>query len=394
MIGNIGNCKVGKITFLGIQPKSEKPEKPETTENPKKDTVHLTGKNMYSMDFGMTGPEIREMLLKEDENYADFEFRLREMKHPLATRFSDAHSHGKEIDEMQMKFREMSTAKMSDFINGRCTTDDMMLVFEQIVDEAFDKYEKAGYLGDNNLEKSALLSRLYEYFRYDINTTALMANNAEGAQYVEYNPDEDIYYGKETYCNNHIYYNAEYYYIAKEALTALESKVLEMAETKGIDGYSAPTNLLPMYNNTCMVSIGADPHILDTSKEPPRDFRFFCQERPPVGRIVDKMVLDEDGNVIKRYPDPPKTKAMEYCAIVKVWGGGWQGKARVPYYGNINDFHNLSTVFKGDKAPQEIQDYMANFQFYSHAAQSMKYWADKYGITTPEQLAGHLLGYA
>ena len=62
MIGNIGNCKVGKITFLGIQPKSEKPEKPETTENPKKDTVHLTGKNMYSMDFGMTGPEIREML--------------------------------------------------------------------------------------------------------------------------------------------------------------------------------------------------------------------------------------------------------------------------------------------------------------------------------------------
>lgn len=393
MVGYVGNVKTRPLTILGVRLKAEQPE---LTEEQKDEVIHITGENLYNEELGMTGSEIRQMLLREDKNYADFEFRGRERLYPLATRFTDCSvsKFSKELREMQSEFRQMSEAAMSDFIEGKGTIDDMMNLFEKIVDETFEQYTNKYYIGDNPIEKSALLSYLYKDFRYDINTTAVMANHAEGRQYVEYNPSEDIYYSEDTYCNNYYYYNAEYYYKAKEALTALENKVMEMAERKGIDGYSAPTDLLPMYNNfnTCKEAAAADPHILDTSKEPPRDFKFFCQERPPVGRVIDKMVLDENGNVEIRYPDPPKTAAMEYCAIIKVWGSGWSGTTKVPYKGDINDFHNLATVFSGKNVPKEIRDYMTNFQFYSHAGQSAKYWADKYGIGSTA--AGRVLGYA
>ena len=247
MVGYVGNVKTRPLTILGVRLKAEQPE---LTEEQKDEVIHITGENLYNEELGMTGSEIRQMLLREDKNYADFEFRGRERLYPLATRFTDCSvsKFSKELREMQSEFRQMSEAAMSDFIEGKGTIDDMMNLFEKIVDETFEQYTNKYYIGDNPIEKSALLSYLYKDFRYDINTTAVMANHAEGRQYVEYNPSEDIYYSEDTYCNNYYYYNAEYYYKAKEALTALENKVMEMAERKGIDGYSAPIYWIPRRN--------------------------------------------------------------------------------------------------------------------------------------------------
>lgn len=390
--GNAWNFKIKSVTFLGMQPKTEPKDGLEEQEESVQ-LEPLTGERFVET-FGMTGKEMRDMLLREDKNYADFEYRLREKKYPLKTRFNDILGRGDiAIDEMQTKFRADWESAAFDFIDGKITADGVIDRFEEIVDKTFTEYQARYYLGDYNDEKTALLSNLYMKFRYDVNYAAVARNREEGRQYVEYNPSTDIYYSRERYCDRYVYYNAEYYYKAKEITDALERRIGEIAERKGIEGYAPPTDLPNSYRNfnTALFN-GSDPNMMDATKEPPRDFRFFFQERPPVGYVSDMAVLDENGNVVKKYPDTfVKDPSMEYCGIVKAWGKGWHDTARVPFKGDLSDFRLLSSIFTKN-VPQEIRGCLANFRIYSDSARSMNYWADKYDTGTG--VTGRVLGYA
>lgn len=395
MVGNVGNGRKTPLTVLGVQPKTKNTESSEEQNEsvPLMDAA-LTGERLVEK-FGMTGKEIRDMLLREDKNYADFEYRIREKKYPLATRFSSGiYARSDEMCEMEANFRADWKSAAFDFIDGKITADEVIDRFEEIVDKVFAEYQARYYLGDYNDEKTALLSNLYMDFRYDANYAAVARNREEGRQYVEYNPSTDIYYSRERYCDRYVYYNAEYYYKAKEITDALERRIGEIAERKGIEDYAPPTDLPNSYRNfnTALFN-GSDPNMMDATKEPPRDFRFFFQERPPVGYVSDMAVLDENGNVIKKYPDTfVKDPSMEYCGIVKAWGKGWHDTARIPFKGDLSDFRLLSTIFTGKNVPPELRGCLANFRIYSDSARSMNYWADKYGTGTG--VAGRVLGYA
>ncbi len=310
--------------------------------------------------------EIQDMLVK-DEKYQQIQFQEREKKYPIINRFSDvgvAHDD-KEIHQMQKNFWKTTKEITGDFLDGKATVDDIMNYFCDITDEAFEKYTEKGYMGDFNSEKTALLNQLYRDFRFSVNSAVYHRNIDEGKQYCEFAD-----YG-------YHYYNADYYYKAKELTDAVEQEVMFVAEEKGIENYTAPTDLQGYYkdlNSFIFDTSGLVPRMLDTTKEPPKDFKFFWQEESYKLPKNLHFVMGEDGKWHNKNP-----QKHFYGCVVKVWSGeNWYGEAKVPFKGNLSDIKKVSEIFQKYDVPKEIKSYLSNLQIFSLASESLTYWKEKY----------------
>lgn len=311
--------------------------------------------------------KIQDMLVK-DEKYQQIQFQEREKKYPISHRFNrycGSELHNSDISKMEKNFWKNTEKITGDFLDGKATVDDVMNCFCDIVDEAFEKYTEKGYMGDFDSEKTALLNHLYKDFRFSVNTAVIGRNIEEGKQYCEFAD-----YG-------YHYYNADYYYKAKELTDAVEQEVNFVAEEKGIENYTAPTDLQGYYkdlNSSIFDTSGLVPRMLDTTKEPPKDFKFFWQEESY--RLPKHLyfVQGEDGKWHNKYPSN-----HFYGCVVKVWSGdNWYGEAKVPFKGNLSDIKKVSDIFEKHDVPKEIKSYLSNLQIYSLASESLTYWKEKY----------------
>ncbi len=306
--------------------------------------------------------EIQDMLVK-DEKYQQIQFQEREKKYPIINRFSDvgvAHDD-KEIHQMQKNFWKTTKEITGDFLDGKATVDDIMNYFCDITDEAFEKYTEKGYMGDFNSEKTALLNQLYRDFRFSVNSAVYHRNIDEGKQYCEFAD-----YG-------YHYYNADYYYKAKELTDAVEQEVMFVAEEKGIENYTAPTDLQGYYKdlNTFMFTThGFINEMIDVTKEPPRDFKFFRQESSY--QPIPENLYYEQGEDGKWYNKNPSNHF--YGCVVKIWSGDWYGEEKIPFKGSLDDIKNVADVFQNHNIPKSIKNYLSNLQIYSDAANSLMYW--------------------
>ncbi len=321
-----------------------------------KENYRLTNKDRIEVT-----PQIKKEIqstISNDERM----FQLREKKYPLSSRFNFISGDDNEVSEMLKRFQDTSEQMMADFLDGKATVDDLMNHFCDIADEAIETYTKKGYLGNFDVEKSALLSNLYEKFRYAVNIKAVQVNHAEGKQYCE---DETKRY---------TYYNAEYYYKAKEITDALEEEVKAIAKEWEIEEYTAPTNLKGYYGNfnSCMFAAGTS-KMLDFYKEPPRDFKFFFQDITPSRFYVTELQIGD-----KVVYTSPKSCDGECAGIVKVWSEQWNGTAKIPFKGSLDDFYMVSDIFKNNNVPAYLQDCLENFQVFSNAGESLLYWKEKY----------------
>lgn len=342
---------------------------------PKKETneaedVVLTQENKFSKndtDIIEISSEKREEIrniLVNDKKYQQIQFDEREKKYPISHRFNrycGSELHSSDISKMERNFWLSAEEIAGDFMEGKITVDDVMNHFCDIADEAFETYTEKGYMGDFDSEKTALLNHLYEDFRFSINAAANRKNSNEGKQYCEYGS------------HGYIYYNAEYYYKAKELTDALEQEVNFVAEERGIENYTAPTDLKGYYKdlNTFMFDThGLVKDMIDVTKEPPKDFKFFRQESSyqPIPENL-YYVQGEDG---KWYNKNPSNHF--YGCVVKIWSGDWYGEEKVPFKGNLNDIKNVADVFQNHNVPKSIKNYLNNLQIYSDAANSLMYW--------------------
>ncbi len=363
-------CKVTEIKFTPYVPKKEDNK----TENDSVQDNATKGTSIDRFELSDTKRQEIQDVLAKDEKYqkmqADYQQKLfeeREKKYPISHRFNrygGSELHSSEISQMERNFWLSAEEIAGDFMNGKATVDDVMNHFCDIADEAFETYTKKGYMGDFDIEKTALLNHLYYDFRYSINTAANRKNSNEGKQYCEYGS------------NGYVYYNAEYYYKAKELTDALEEEVNFVAEDKGIENYTAPTDLKGYYkdfNSFKFDTGGLVPGMLDITKEPPRDFKFFWQES---SYSIPKHLYYAQGEDGKWYNENPSNHF--YGCVVKIWSGDWYGEEKVPFKGNLNDIKKVADVFQKHDVPKSIKNYLNNLQIYSDACNSLMYWKDKY----------------
>lgn len=196
-------------------------------ENNKTETEDVSQKQNSVIDTIEISSEKREEIqniLINDKRYQQIQFNEREKKYPISRRFNRYGGwdmRDSSIEQMEQNFWASVKEIATDFMEGKVTVDDVMNHFCDIADEAFETYTEKGYMGDFDSEKTALLNHLYEDFRYNINSAANRKNSNEGKQYCEYGS------------HGYIYYNAEYYYKAKELTDALEQEVNFVAEEIG-----------------------------------------------------------------------------------------------------------------------------------------------------------------
>ena len=310
--------------------------------------------------------QIRNLLIN-DKRYQQIQFNEREKKYPISRRFNRYGGwdmRDSSIEQMEQNFWASVEEIATDFMEGKVTIDDVMNHFCDIADEAFETYTQKGYMGEFDSEKTALLNHLYEDFRYSINSAANRKNSNEGKQYCEF--------GSQGYT----YYNSDYYYKAKELTDALEEEVNFVAEERGMENYTAPTDLKGYYKD--LNTFKFDTHglikgMIDVTKEPPKDFKFFCQES---SYHIPENLYYEQGEDGKWYNKNPSNHF--YGCVVKIWSGDWYGQEKIPFKGNLNDIKNVADVFQNHNVPKSIKNYLSNLQIFSLASESLTYWKSKY----------------
>ena len=336
-------------------------------ENNKTETEDVSQKQNSVIDTIEISSEKREEIqniLINDKRYQQIQFNEREKKYPISRRFNRYGGwdmRDSSIEQMEQNFWASVKEIATDFMEGKVTVDDVMNHFCDIADEAFETYTEKGYMGDFDSEKTALLNHLYEDFRFSINAAANRKNSNEGKQYCEYGS------------HGYIYYNAEYYYKAKELTDALEQEVNFVAEERGIENYNAPTDLKGYYKdlNTFMFTThGFINEMIDVTKEPPRDFKFFRQESSY--QPIPENLYYEQGEDGKWYNKNPSNHF--YGCVVKIWSGDWYGEEKIPFKGSLDDIKNVAGVFQNHNIPKSIKNYLSNLQIYSDAANSLMYW--------------------
>ena len=319
--------------------------------------------------------------LKDDPQYQQGMFEIREKLVPLEHRFFNPRIEVRDeaIGSFHQSYEADAKAMVREFARGRASIEDVTDYFERAVKEAARVYTERGYMADNKAENAQLLTSMYDNFRRFVNTAIAQVNYEEGAQYCEFER-----------ANSYVYYNAEYYYRAKDLMQALVEKTNAVGRDMGVEDYEANTEFGGIYRNFNTASfMGTLSSMLDLDEEPARDFRFFYQENPPAMTIRRAVIedgvmrwLDEEPKYVvgKELKSAGEIKAPgSYSAIVKAWGAGWYGETTVPFEGNLNDFHNAAGLFGGKDVPKGIYDTLRNFRVFSQGASRMHFYADKYG---------------
>jgi len=199
------------------------------------------------------------------------------------------------------------------YYDGEISAEQLQVKYETLAKEYVGILEENGY--SSSQVKYCAAEGFYDAFKVKLLEEAVQRNNAEGKQYLS---------GELTGQKTYRYYNSDYYYQSEDAISAITAGAKNVAEGYGIEHGSLNTapgltavgdDRYDNFNATWNYSSDiAKMYMIDTSKAPPENFKWFYEGGNPVNENGAQMpialkIINKDGSETIHYYDQANTWA-------------------------------------------------------------------------------------
>lgn len=294
--------------------------------------------------------------------------------------FSDVALGESPVAGVKQEIDAKANAAINGFFDGSVSEAELSNSFQALAKQLSDSCQDAGYpipLASVGMTQ-CLTETFYSEFRRKILEIAVQRNNQEGKQHID---------GQMNAQRNWKYYNSDYYFKSKAAISAITDGVKNLAQGPAYEGFTLPDykegglNLYYNFNSALSNGIAiSEQFILDQDMVPPKDFQWFYQSGGDSSNQVfsaqSLTVTDPDGTITdfidyrtQGFDPTDSTKATTWALYKDDQGRNHFISADFTYNFSKNDLRNVLNLMSFSKGTQEqdfaVNRFLKNLQVYS-----------------------------